>query len=103
MSAIVVEGRLICADAAQSARIAAHVPDHVRLSRSEPGCLSFEIRPTADPLVWVVRERFRDAAAFEAHKARTATSPWAAAAEGLRRELEVREVPGTDDADAPLS
>ncbi len=91
---IVVEGRLICASAAQAARVAAHLPEHARLSRAEPGCLRFDIAPDpADPLIWTLDEAFVDAAAFAAHRARSAASNWARASDGVARELRVSEAP----------
>ena len=54
----------------------AALPDHVSLSRAEPGCLAFDIRATADPCVYEVSEGLRDEAAFEAHQARARTSAW---------------------------
>ncbi|MDX5357057.1 MAG: antibiotic biosynthesis monooxygenase, partial [Rhodobacterales bacterium] len=63
-----------------------HLPEHVALTHAEPGCLAFQVTPTDDPLVWKVAETFADQAAFEAHQRRTATSPWARATAGLRRD-----------------
>ena len=42
---------------------------------------------TDDPLVWRVEELFRDAAALEAHRARTKASAWAAATSGIARQI----------------
>ena len=81
-----LSGVLICPDAEAAAAVRAHLPDHLRLTRAEPGCLRFDVTPTADPLVWSVSERFADRAAFVAHQARTAASAWAAATAGCRRE-----------------
>jgi quinol monooxygenase YgiN len=38
-----LEGRLIFKDEAEAALVAQHLPEHIRLSRAEPGCLSFEV------------------------------------------------------------
>jgi len=93
MGMIALSGQLICPDAAAAARVRAHLPEHVRLTRAEPGCLAFDVVPTADPLVWAVSERFADRAAFDAHQTRTAGSVWAAGAAGCRRAYEVTEAP----------
>jgi quinol monooxygenase YgiN len=67
-------GTMSCApDEAATVRDA--LPDHVRLTRQEPGCLSFDIAETA-PGVFSVSERFADRAAFDAHQARTRASEW---------------------------
>ena len=89
MTGVRLTGRLICATAEQAARVAAHLPDHIRLTRAEPGCLSFEVLPTADPLVWSVAEHFTDRAAFDAHQSRAGASLWARATAGIRRDFRI--------------
>ncbi|WP_373357081.1 putative quinol monooxygenase [Pseudoroseicyclus sp. CXY001] len=84
-----LQGRLICAGEAEAALVRAALPEHIRLSRAEPGCLHFEVTPTDDPLVWQVKEVFTDAAAFSAHQARSEATPWAEAAKGVGGEFEV--------------
>ena len=41
---ITLSGRLICANAIEADLVASLLPDHIRLTRDEPGCLSFEVR-----------------------------------------------------------
>jgi quinol monooxygenase YgiN len=67
------------------------LPDHIRLTRDEPGCLSFEVTPSADPLIWQVEERFADRAAFDAHQARVVQSDWGAQTKGITRDYTVTE------------
>ena len=67
------------------------LPEHIRLTRAEAGCLSFDVTPTADPLIWHVEERFTDRAAFDAHQARTSESDWATQTAGIAREYTVTE------------
>lgn len=86
---ITLSGRLICANADDLALIRAHLPDHIRLSRAEVGCLSFEVHETADPLVWSVDETFTDQAAFDAHQARTRASAWFAATAHIKRDYTI--------------
>ncbi|MDT8855975.1 antibiotic biosynthesis monooxygenase [Paracoccaceae bacterium Fryx2] len=88
---IVLTGRLICADAAEAALVAEHLPRHVALTLAEPGCISFTVVQTADPLVWQVDECFTDRAAFEAHQARTRASMWASATAAIRRDFTTRD------------
>lgn len=88
---ITLTGRLLCTTAEEAARVRAHLPAHIALTRAEPGCLSFEVTPTADPLVWQVSERFTDRPAFHAHQTRAAASPWARATAGIRRDYTVTE------------
>lgn len=86
-----LSGRVICPDAAAANRLARALPDHIRLTRAEPGCLSFEVNPTDDPLVWQVAERFIDRPAFEAHQARARASGFAAATADILRDYTISE------------
>lgn len=83
-------GRLICADEGQAAIVRAHLPEHIRLTRAEPGCEMFAVTP-AGSLVWDVAERFADRAAFDAHQARTRASDWGRATAGIARDFTLRE------------
>ncbi len=76
------------------AAVAAALPDHIRATRAEPGCLSFEVSP--DPHIpgrWQVRETFRDRASFAAHQARTRASRRGELTAGLPRHYTIREEP----------
>jgi quinol monooxygenase YgiN len=86
-----VTGTLTCATAAQADTVRAFLPEHVRLSRAEPGCLSFNVDPTEDPLVWRLDESFVDSAAFQAHQTRTRASAWFKATAELTRDFVVSE------------
>ncbi|WBL34541.1 antibiotic biosynthesis monooxygenase [Sinirhodobacter sp. HNIBRBA609] len=86
-----LSGRLICSDDAQAKIVRAHLPEHIRLTHLEPGCLSFQVTQTDDPLVWTVEEAFTDRAAFDAHQERTRVSDWGKATTGIPREYEIRE------------
>ncbi|MEL6233919.1 MAG: antibiotic biosynthesis monooxygenase [Pseudomonadota bacterium] len=86
---VTLTGWLRCATEAEAARVRAALPAHARLSRAEPGCLRFDVTPTADPLVWRVEEAFVDEAAFVAHQARGAASDWAQHTLGVERDYVV--------------
>jgi len=88
-SLVTLTGRIICATEAEAARVRAHLPEHVRLTRAEEGCLRFDVAETDDPLVWQVDEVFTDRAAFQAHQDRTAGSIWARETEGIRRDFHI--------------
>jgi len=81
-------GWLRCRDGAEAEIVARYLPEHLRLTLAEPGCLAFSVEPTADPLAWRVAETFADAAAFEAHQARTRASDWFRATLGIQREFQ---------------
>ncbi|HSF63223.1 MAG TPA: antibiotic biosynthesis monooxygenase [Paracoccaceae bacterium] len=88
-----VRGHLRCMTADEAAAVAAHVADHIALSRAEPGCLSFHIVATDDPIVWALDETFRDRPAFDAHQARTRDSAWFAATRSVLRDLRIEDLP----------
>lgn len=82
-------GRLICASEEEAEMVRTHLPEHVRLTRAEPGCFYFLVEATADPWIWSVAERFQDKAAFAHHQSRTRESAWAAATAGLKRDFQI--------------
>jgi quinol monooxygenase YgiN len=84
-----LSGHLRCASQQDADLLRRHLPEHVRLSRAEPGCVAFDVSPTQDPLVWRVEEAFIDQAAFEFHKARTRASGWWQATAGIARDFTV--------------
>ena len=84
-----LSGFLLCDSVAQSDLVRRHLPEHHRLTTAEPGCLSFEVVPTADPLVWRVAECFADRAAFEHHQSRTRASAWWSATAAIARDYEI--------------
>ncbi len=82
-------GRLICASAADLEHVRALLPRHVELTRAEPGCVSFEVTPTQDPMVWRVDEEFTDPEAFAAHQTLVAESPWGRGTAHLERQYTI--------------
>lgn len=75
--------------------VAAALPDHIRLTRAEPGCLSFDVTP--DRRIdgrFNVRETFASRPAFDAHQDRMRESDWGRITAGLPRTYEIREIPG---------
>ena len=85
-------GRLICQDAAQMMTALSLLPDHVRLSLDEPGCLHFKLWQDEDPLVWHLSELFVDADAFAAHGTRTKASEWGQESAGIGRDFQPHDV-----------
>lgn len=85
-------GRLICANEAERRLVLAELPLHIRATVREPGCLSFNIAQSADPMIWQVDEIFASKAAFAAHQTRTASSRWGAATRALRRDYSLSEI-----------
>ncbi|MDO9525800.1 MAG: antibiotic biosynthesis monooxygenase [Gemmobacter sp.] len=91
MPVVTVTGTLTCTSAEQADRVRTHLPEHIRLTRAEPGCLSFDVTPGADPMVWHVAEQFLDNAALEAHQTRTRASKWAGMTSDIARNFNVTE------------
>jgi len=87
MTTVHLTGTLTCATLADAALIARYLPDHIALSRAEPGCLRFAVTPTANPLVWQVAECFATRSAFATHQTRTRASAWFAATGHIRRDF----------------
>ena len=87
-----LRGQLICMTADEAAAVRAHLPDHLALTRAEPGCLTFDVDQTDDPMVWEVMEAFRDRPSFDAHQARTRDSVWFAATRGILRDFRMEEL-----------
>jgi quinol monooxygenase YgiN len=90
---ITVTGTLTCSTADEAAIVRTYLPEHIRLSRAEPGCLKFNVDPTDDPLVWWLDEAFADRQAFDAHQTRTRSSVWFQASSSLKRDFRVEETP----------
>ncbi len=87
-----LRGQMVCMTEDEAAAVRAHLADHVAATRAEPGCLSFDIAATDDPLTFEVMEAFRDRAAFDAHQARTRDSAWFAATRGVLRDFRIEEI-----------
>ncbi len=89
MGEIVLKG-WIEMSASERPRLEPLLAEHQRLTRAEPGCLAFAISESPDdPERFVVAERFRDRAAFDAHQTRAAASPWGAASRHLARHYRI--------------
>lgn len=93
MGPVRLTGQLICVNDQQAQVVAAHLPAHIMLTRAEPGCISFDVTETADPLIWDVAELFADGTVFGAHQERVAGSEWGARHSGLRTALLNRNTP----------
>ncbi len=90
---VTLNGTLRCENEAQAARVRAALPEHIRLTRAEPGCISFDVTQSGDPMVWNVSESFVDAVAFEAHQTRAAASVWASETKGIDRDYVITGLP----------
>lgn len=95
MPRVALNGFLICRSLEEGDRVSELLPEHIRLTRAEPGCLRFEVfRSQSDPVRFAVSELFRDREAFEAHQARAAETTWARATKGIPRDYRITEEEG---------
>lgn len=90
MGTVILEGRLLCKDAAEAEVVKKLLPKHIRLTKAERGCISFSVTPAEDPWVWLVHEEFVDGAAFEAHEQRAAASKWGQATKDIQRIYKIK-------------
>jgi len=88
---LTLTGRLICTDNTQLEIVRTHLPEHIRLTRLEPGCEHFEVTQSSDPMVWELHERFATRADFETHQARTKASHWGQVSGGIARDYQISE------------
>ncbi|PYE36002.1 antibiotic biosynthesis monooxygenase [Rhizobium sp. PP-F2F-G38] len=84
-----LSGFLRCSSMSDVEIVKHHLPEHLRLTSAEPGCLSFDVSQTDDPLVWRVKERFVDRTAFDFHQQRTRASGWFTATSAIARDYTI--------------
>tara|TARA_B110000908_G_C9920093_1_gene299281 strand:- start:80 stop:364 length:285 start_codon:yes stop_codon:yes gene_type:complete len=86
---VMLNGTLICTSQEEVARVIAGVEAHIALTRTEAGCISFEVLQSDDPMIWTVSETFTDAAAFQEHQTRASASAWAELTKGIARDYQI--------------
>lgn len=89
MPEVRLTGVLLCDTPEQMLIVERQLPLHIELTRAEPGCISFAVVPTDDPMVWQVDELFQHAASFAVHQQRVAGSEWGRATAGIERQYTV--------------
>lgn len=73
--------------------ITAALPEHIRLTRGETGCVSFDVTPDPDHAGrFNVSEVFINKVAFDLHQRRTADSDWALVSKGITRSYQIGEI-----------
>lgn len=93
MPRIRLSGMLICTTEEDDALVRRYLPPHIELTRAEPGCLEFEVRPSGIPGVWRVQELFSSRHAFDAHQQRVRTSEWGDKTQHIERSYTIEEIP----------
>lgn len=82
---VTLSGQLVCSSHDEVELVQRLLPEHVELTRAEPGCLRFDVVRTDDPMVWQVDELFVDQSSFSDHQRRVADSTWGRATGGIER------------------
>jgi len=73
----------------ERALVETYLAEHIRLTREEPGCISFNVVQTDDPMIWQVEERFVDMASFQAHQLRAKASEWGRQTQAIARNYTI--------------
>lgn len=89
MSGIHLTGQLVCRTEDEARIISVHLAEHIEHTRAEPGCVSFTVTRTDEPLIWKVEEYFEDQRAFELHQNRVARSEWGRVTAGIERRYSI--------------
>jgi quinol monooxygenase YgiN len=80
----------ITVPAADLERVRRALPEHLRLTRSEPGCQSFTVTEQEGG-IFQVDETFINKAAFQAHQTRIRGTDWEAASASAARDYRTWE------------
>lgn len=74
--------------------VCAELPNHIMLTRQEPGCLRFEvIQSSDDPTIFHVDEEFSNPDSFKQHQLRVHSSRWGEITSKVERDYEVTGMP----------
>ncbi|MCG7518120.1 putative quinol monooxygenase [Ruegeria sp. Ofav3-42] len=86
---VILKGH-ISVPADRLAQVRDALPEHIALTRAEPGCLSFDVEEEAAvPGRFNVSEVFASQVAFDAHQARTKASVWFEVTKGIPRDYAI--------------
>lgn len=78
---------------ARLAEVTTALPEHIRLTRAESGCVSFDVTPDPDHAGrFNVAEVFSNRSDFDLHQSRTANSDWARVTKGIARSYQIEEI-----------
>lgn len=77
------------------AEVSAALPEHIRLTRAETGCISFDVTPSPEVAGrFEVTEVFADRNSFDAHQQRAGMTNWAKLTKDISRHYQIVEIPG---------
>ncbi|MGO1297166.1 MAG: putative quinol monooxygenase [Vibrio sp.] len=91
MSKVILKGFILVADS-QREEINLELINHLRLTREEPGCITFHVTQSAqNPARFDVYEEFVDRSAFDAHQRRVRSSVWGKLTQNVERYYEISD------------
>lgn len=93
MEKVILQGYIEVPESELESVLAA-LPRHIELTRSEPGCLVFNVE--RDPVIdnrFRVYEEFVSQEAFDQHQARTSESHWGAVTRNVTRHYTIKRAP----------
>ena len=89
MSKVILQGYIVVSDSDLKA-VKAELPNHIRLTRAEAGCIVFNVvQDSQTPNLFDVYEKFADQAAFEQHQTRVKGSYWGQVASNVERHYSI--------------
>lgn len=89
MTTIVLQGH-ITVSSQELSLILAELPTHIKLTRNEVGCLTFEVKQDKDNgTILHVYEEFVDRKALEAHQHRVKNSRWGKVSANAERNYKI--------------
>jgi len=91
MGKVILSGYIVVSDN-DLAAVKAELPNHIKLTRAEPGCISFEVTQSdVDKNRFDVEELFANREAFDVHQSRVRSSRWGTITCDVRRHYEISE------------
>lgn len=92
MSKVVLSG-YISVPESDLPQVKTALPEHIRLTRAESGCLVFTVTECpSDPARFEVYEEFEDEAACKYHQKRVASSPWSTCTKNVERHYKIQSL-----------
>ncbi|QIA65544.1 antibiotic biosynthesis monooxygenase [Vibrio astriarenae] len=91
MTKVILQGSIEI-PAACYEQVLRELPEHIRLTRQETGCLVFKVEPCSENRYrYSVYEEFSSPEAFEAHQERVRHSVWGQVTTHVKRDYQITE------------
>ena len=97
MGKVILEGYIV-ASANDLNNIKEHLDEHIKLTRAEKGCLTFNVQQrNGKELIFDVYEEFTDKEAYDLQQERVKTSTWYKATRKVESHYDVSGLEATPD------